>query len=1327
MRKVLSKRIMAMMLALVLCLSGSFVMPVNAEASTEVPAETSLEDGISLASEDITPPVVSNVQLVENGTELTKDANGNMYIHFTFDAYDADGSAISAEKSRVTIFPTDSLLALDTSITELKEVSDGSYEMTCLVDNVRDSAPSTGEMYIAVITISDENGNGYDILGNENGTQKYTFSIAEVYSEDLILDTVVLDKTAINLTDTVLTEEVLITATVKSVPETISSSDCLVAQFKNNDGSSVNFYLYYVGGTKFQTQYTLGYSLNSGTYTLSSIALQSTGEKLEIPTAVSLTVNKANTDKTAPVIEELYLTVNGEKLTAGAAINKTDTVKMHVKVSDASGDDKCYVYANMRTDLQDAAVDGQHVSMSYDATTGEYIGNVAVNNMYATEWYVLDVWVEDLYGNKNYVNMWNYQKYDIDGWLDQYFILRSEDGNVSIPTYDYTIAFSNSKQGWVEYDVSSGRITTLQEVMASINGMIPEPEVYEGRTFEGWFRNDEIVTATDKIHVSGDIEYLTFAPKYDKAPVYVDIGYYGGTDSAEWKRQTIEIDADYGDSVKEIFDSLDLSSIAHNAGMKFDSWELGGMFYDDFTNAVVTPYGYIGYMDARYKCTPVWVSFGYYSADMQYAWVNQTIYAEVGVDTYQDVLDKAMAETKMNHCKDLTLVSWACDLDSDTLNKTVESDEWMSITANAKYSDLIVSTQIQYLDENGEFAYLDENVAVPAGSTYQDVYNKIQSKLSVKHSANHKFVDWELINAEDDNYTDAVGSQYAYMTLRAEYETYPVTYKYSYLTKDYEMKTVSKESVVDAGTSLLDYFENLTLPTDALVEDKMQWTFVDGWNLDEVDIANMDAYGVMEYTNYIPTATSINTVDENHNLYDAVKIYYIKTDVDFDALSNFWLAQEKYGKDLLELVKADATIPHPSDFTLDEYIWNYTNFYRDTVDANGKYKNTANSYVYATYDKTVVTYEYPDGKVTKEVKAAGASITLPATYNNQTVVWFADGPNAYQCDLVGGDVVKAESPYVELSAYYLGGSAVAPSTPVTPSPAPVTPSPAPVIPAEPEASEETKADTKTETETTTEETEEVEEVVAVKLDETVVEEKVEVVKEAEEGTAVVVEMKKEDGEVATEVPVEILEAAQGKNVDVVLDMGGYTWTINGQDIPSAAELKAINLEVTLDTKVVPPAAISAVAGEQPTRQISLTHNGDFGFKASLSINVGSENSGQYGNLYYYDSNNKLVFMNAGLIDDDGNVQLSFSHASDYIVVVDKDRTEDEAQKEEGGVIEDVTTPDLDEDSQTSDVDTNSNTDSGSSVSTFILVVAIILVVVGAAILVAFVVMKKKEE
>lgn len=140
---------------------------------------------------------------------------------------------------------------------------------------------------------------------------------------------------------------------------------------------------------------------------------------------------------------------------------------------------------------------------------------------------------------------------------------------------------------------------------------------------------------------------------------------------------------------------------------------------------------------------------------------------------------------------------------------------------------------------------------------------------------------------------------------------------------------------------------------------------------------------------------------------------------------------------------------------------------------------------------------------------------------------------------------------------------------------------------------------------------------------------------------------------ATVVPEQILEAAKGKDVDVVLEMeGGYSWTINGNDITDA-DLKEINLEVKLDAEEIPADKVKDLAGDKVTKQISLTHDGEFGFAATLTVNLGADNKGKFGNLYYYNKDGELEFMNAGSIDENGNVQLGFTHASDYVIVVDE--------------------------------------------------------------------------
>ncbi len=137
---------------------------------------------------------------------------------------------------------------------------------------------------------------------------------------------------------------------------------------------------------------------------------------------------------------------------------------------------------------------------------------------------------------------------------------------------------------------------------------------------------------------------------------------------------------------------------------------------------------------------------------------------------------------------------------------------------------------------------------------------------------------------------------------------------------------------------------------------------------------------------------------------------------------------------------------------------------------------------------------------------------------------------------------------------------------------------------------------------------------------------------------------------ATVVPKDILETIKGKDINIQLNMGGYTWTINGKDV-TASDLKDINMEVKFNTNAVPSETVKKLAGDNPTQQLSLTHEGDFGFKATLTMNAGAEYAGKHGNLFWYDSNHKMVFIDAGEIQGDGSVSLDFSHASDYVLVM----------------------------------------------------------------------------
>ncbi len=142
---------------------------------------------------------------------------------------------------------------------------------------------------------------------------------------------------------------------------------------------------------------------------------------------------------------------------------------------------------------------------------------------------------------------------------------------------------------------------------------------------------------------------------------------------------------------------------------------------------------------------------------------------------------------------------------------------------------------------------------------------------------------------------------------------------------------------------------------------------------------------------------------------------------------------------------------------------------------------------------------------------------------------------------------------------------------------------------------------------------------------------------------------------ATEVPKEIFESVAGKSVEVSFDLEeGLSWTVNGADIPTDADLSDLDLGVTMDSDGIPVDVIDAVTSESSTTvQMTLAHDGAFGFTMTLSAPLGKENAGRWANLYHYnEALGRMDFEVAVKIDDDGNAKLPMSHASQYAIVID---------------------------------------------------------------------------
>ena len=139
----------------------------------------------------------------------------------------------------------------------------------------------------------------------------------------------------------------------------------------------------------------------------------------------------------------------------------------------------------------------------------------------------------------------------------------------------------------------------------------------------------------------------------------------------------------------------------------------------------------------------------------------------------------------------------------------------------------------------------------------------------------------------------------------------------------------------------------------------------------------------------------------------------------------------------------------------------------------------------------------------------------------------------------------------------------------------------------------------------------------------------------------------------TKVPAEIFESLAGKDVDVTFDLGDIQWSASGADIPTDTDFTDLDLGVNLDTSGIPVNVINTITGEVGTVQITLAHNGEFGFTMTLTAPLGKENAGYWANLYHYDEDAEaLNFEATAKIDEDGSVTIPFSHASQYAIVID---------------------------------------------------------------------------
>ena len=159
------------------------------------------------------------------------------------------------------------------------------------------------------------------------------------------------------------------------------------------------------------------------------------------------------------------------------------------------------------------------------------------------------------------------------------------------------------------------------------------------------------------------------------------------------------------------------------------------------------------------------------------------------------------------------------------------------------------------------------------------------------------------------------------------------------------------------------------------------------------------------------------------------------------------------------------------------------------------------------------------------------------------------------------------------------------------------------------------------------------------------------IEDAKEGSTVKITLR--TGQ--TKLDKEVFEELAGRDVTLEISLSnGVTWTVNGQDIPENADLTDLNMGVSLNTSTIPVNLINMVTGEKGAVQMTLAHDGEFGFTMTLTAPLGVENKGLWANLYHYNTTKKqMLFETSAQVDSSGNVALKFSHASEYAIVLDE--------------------------------------------------------------------------
>lgn len=972
-------------------------------------------------------------------------------------------------------------------------------------------------------------------------------------------------------------------------------------------------------------------------------------------------------DVTKPVIEKVEFAQNGQTLT------QEDTVQFFVYAYDAeSGID--HVSASVLLEAEGETGHTYSMNFTYDEDNDRYVGEYSLANVRATKGSIINIRAVD--PNGNYAS-WQYMDnttgrylytfeiapaetpairvtdfqmdengqtlkvgdqihltmkiepdYTGDGYIELSF--KSEDSMSEVTNTMYSLGDGNYTCGWYVGDYMAGTRWALQNIRINVGGQYIPLEM-DGQA-DYWFevegaedtekpvitsieidKNGEILKEGDSaiirvkaednmgLNPSSAYAYMQAAVDIDIAYQYVPLTYNDVTGVFEG---TFDITEDtypcewYMQSV----------SVADQQGNVADVKQFDPDFYNTY------PY-YVNVTKGTTFINPSFdVNISFRVLDESGYWkdvltVNKqkierrTTFAEAGIEIPE------MADTYPG----LTQTGWQTSMGQavDENTQILQNIGYMAVYA--VYDKMPVHFSYTYLNEDGQTMYKESEqpVLFEQGTTYGDALEYMSENFTpAGEYPGTVFQGWEF----DGNYApDTVLNNEMYLSAHAVYDKGVLNATYSYLNDQNEWSYAYAPVLFEKGITYGEVLERAKeyIPDDAAEGMPIKaWTYYNSGALDQ-PAAN---FGYMSFTaDYGDKCVVMSG-----------RIYYDEEGYQITERTPYTVDKGTKVSELYEKVEAMDMPRMYEGLKFDS--WDPAADPDTEITESGAYY-----FLRAAYTNCMIRMAIMDSSVgdmvTEDfahlycvVAEKGQTITLPSSFEGfENVVWdyYPEGGTL----TVQGDVT--------IYGYPPAGTTW-PEQPEDPTPEepedPTPEEPEDPSPEQPQEPAQPGQDGGTE------------------LPDSAVSGVVETINNAQPGADVRVDMGN-----ATVVSKEILEAARGKDVDVQLNMNGYTWTINGQDI-AASNLESINLAVNVNANAIPNKVVQALAGDNPTRQLSLAHEGNFGFKAVLTISVGSEYAGKYGNLFYYDSDGKMVYMDAGTVTPEGMLSLAFSHASDYVIV-----------------------------------------------------------------------------